>query len=88
MFDAFAEGMALNRSVFSSEEIKSLSLGPVYMPFLHGLRAYTDFLMGNPYYKVAYPDQNLDRARSLFHFAKLARKHTPEMEKILQEKMM
>lgn len=88
MFAAFAEGMALNRSVFSSDEIKSLSLGPVYMPFLHGLRAYTDFLMGNPYYKVAYPDQNLDRARSLIHFARLAKEHNTEMQKILQKKMM
>jgi Ser/Thr protein kinase RdoA (MazF antagonist) len=88
MFAAFAEGMALNRSVFSSDEIKSLSLGPVYMPSLHGLRAYTDFLMGNPYYKVTYPDQNLDRARSLIHFARLAREHDTEMQKTLQEKMM
>jgi Ser/Thr protein kinase RdoA (MazF antagonist) len=88
MFAAFVEGLALNRSVFSPDEIKSLSLGPVYMPFLHGLRAYTDFLMGNPYYKVTYPDQNLDRARSLIHFARLAREHTPEMQRILQEKMM
>lgn len=87
MFTAFAEGMAINRSVFSSEEIESLSLGPIYMPFLHGLRAYTDFLMGNVYYKVAYPDQNLDRARSLFHFAKLARQHEPQMQQILKEKM-
>lgn len=88
MFAAFAEGMALHRSVFASQEIKSLSLGPVYMPFLHGLRAYTDFLLGNPYYKVAYPDQNLDRARSLFHFARLANERTPEMQRILQDKMM
>lgn len=88
MFTAFVEGMALNRSVFSSEEVESLALGPVYMPFLHGLRAYTDFLMGNVYYTVSYPDENLDRARSLFHFAKLAREHEPLMQKILQEKML
>ena len=84
MFSAFVRGMALNRSVFSQEEISSLSLGPVYMPFLHGLRAYTDFLLGNVYYKVDYADQNLDRARSLFHFAQLARECEPAMQKILQ----
>jgi serine/threonine protein kinase len=87
MFAALADGMALYRSVISPEEVDSLPLGPVYMPFLHGLRAYTDFLLGNVYYKVTYPDQNLDRARSLFHFAMLAREHEPEMKKILQEKM-
>ena len=85
MFTAFVRGMALNRSVFNDEEIGSLSLGPVYMPFLHGLRAYTDFLLGNVYYQVAYADQNLDRARSLFHFAQLAREHEPAMQKILRD---
>ncbi len=88
MFAAFVDGMVLNRSEFSVEEIDSLSLGPVYMPFMHGLRAYTDFLMGNVYYKVAYPDQNLDRARSLFHFARLALEQEPEMKRILQKKML
>lgn len=88
MFCAFVDGMALNRSVFSRHEIESLSLGPVYMPFLHGLRAYTDFLLGNPYYKVTYPDQNLDRARSLFHFAQKALEHKVLMQETLLEKML
>lgn len=87
MFTAFAEGMALNRLVFASKELESLSLGPVYMSFLHGLRAFVDFLMGNVYYKVDYPDQNLDRARSLFHFAKLAQEQERLMQEILKEKM-
>jgi len=87
MFTAFVDGLALNRSVFSSEEISSLSFGPVYMPFLHGLRAFTDFLMGNVYYEVTYPDQNLDRARSLFRFAQLAREREMEMQQILRERM-
>jgi hypothetical protein len=88
MFSAFVRGLALNRSVFNDEEIGSLSLGPVYMPFLHGLRAYTDFLLGNVYYKVEYDDQNLDRARSLFQFAQLAREHEPVMQKILQDNLI
>ncbi len=88
MFSAFVRGLALNRSVFTGEEIGSLSLGPVYMPFLHGLRAYTDFLLGNVYYKVDYADQNLDRARSLFQFAQLAREHEPAMRKILRDNLI
>ncbi len=87
MFKAFVEGLALNRSVFTREEIHSLSLGPVYMPFLHGLRAYTDFLLGNVYYKVAYADQNLDRARSLIQFASLALEHEEQMHGFLKQRM-
>jgi len=87
MFMAFVEGLALNRSIFTGEEIHSLSLGPVYMPFLHGLRAYTDFLLGNVYYKVAYADQNLDRARSLIQFASLALEHEGQMHEFLKQRM-
>jgi hypothetical protein len=72
MFDSFVKGLSLNKQILEEQEIATLPLSVVYMPFLHGLRAYTDFLQGNLYYKVAYPDQNLDRARSLFHFSKLA----------------
>ncbi len=87
MFSAFVDGLAMNRSVFTGEEIESLSLGPLYMPFLHGLRAYSDFLQGNVYYKVSYPDENLDRARSLFRFAHLARSKKNEMELVLKERL-
>ena len=38
---------------------------------MHGLRALTDYLNGNIYYKVRYENQNLDRCKSLFDFTKL-----------------
>ena len=88
MFSSFSEGLSLNRHVFSQVELRALPLSVVYMPFMHGLRAYTDFLLGNPYYKVSYPDQNLDRARSLFHFSKLALEHQAEIEGIISDKLI
>ena len=88
MFEAFVEGLALSKSIFTPSEVESLSFGPIYMPFLHGIRAYTDFLMGNPYYQVTYPDQNLDRAHSLLHFAELASRNQDRMSEILKEKML
>ncbi len=87
MFSAFVDGLARNRSVFTLSEIEALSLGPVYMPFLHGLRAYSDFLLGNVYYKVSYPDENLDRSRSLFRFAELALAKKTEMQQLLNDRL-
>ena len=85
MFSSFAEGLSLNGHIFSEADLLSLPLSVVYMPFMHGLRAYTDFLLGNPYYKVSYPDQNLDRARSLFHFSKLALERQAEIEAVISD---
>ncbi len=88
MFSSFAEGLSLNRHILSETELHALPLSVVYMPFMHGLRAFTDFLLGNPYYKVSYPDQNLDRARSLFHFSKLALERQAEIEGIISDKLI
>jgi len=67
------------------DELKSLALGAVYMPFIHGLRALTDFLSNDIYYKVNYPLENLDRAQSLFRFAKEAYKNNAYINKCIKE---
>jgi Ser/Thr protein kinase RdoA (MazF antagonist) len=88
MFRSFAEGLALNKDILSAEEVSGLPGSVVYMPFLHGLRAFTDYLLGNRYYKVSYPDENLDRAKSLFRFSTAARENQPEIRAVLQELLM
>ena len=85
MFRSFSEGLSLNRHVLSQDEIAGLPMSIVYMPFMHGLRAFTDYLLGNKYYKVSYPDENLDRARSLFRFSELALEKQQEIIEIIAE---
>lgn len=77
------DGMKELRSILQEEEINSLAYGVVYMPFLHGLRALTDYLMKNKYYKVSYPQQNLDRSNSLFEFAMLAESNYTYMQEAI-----
>ena len=69
---SFISGLCEWPEAFTKKEWLSLPFGAVYMPFLHGLRALTDFLAGNLYYKVSYPNENLDRAQSLLSFAQKA----------------
>ena len=87
LFEAFVNGLAANGAFLSNKEIELLPWGAVLMPFLHGLRALTDYLNGNIYYKVAYENQNLDRCLSLFDFTKKALQHMEYMKMILQEKL-
>ncbi len=72
LFRNFIQGIAMNRNLLQKAEIEQLPSGIVLMPFLHGIRALTDFLENNRYYKVSYELQNLDRCFSLFRFAELA----------------
>lgn len=83
LFDRFIEGLSVNGDFLSKKEKKLLPLGVVLMPFLHGIRALTDYLENNRYYKVTYENQNLDRCFSLFTFSQLALDNQKQMEDII-----
>jgi thiamine kinase-like enzyme len=87
LFNAFVDGIATNGPFLSKEEIHTLAIGAVFMPFIHGLRALTDYLNNNIYYKVAYKNQNLDRCISLFDFTQKALNEMDYMQHVIQEKM-
>ncbi|QLG44681.1 phosphotransferase enzyme family protein [Costertonia aggregata] len=80
LFEAFLKGLSENASFLTKNEIASMPFGVIVMPFLHGLRALTDYLNENIYYKVSYDNQNLDRALSLFDFTKKAIANTKYMK--------
>ncbi len=84
LFEAFIAGLASNGAFLTKAEIKTLPLGAVFMPFIHGLRALTDYLNNNIYYKVSYENQNLDRCLSLFDFTQKALNELEYMEQIVQ----
>ncbi len=87
LFQAFIDGLAPHQNIFSQQEKETMPIGVVLMPFLHGIRALTDYLENNKYYKVSYETQNLDRAKSLFQFANLALQNQDFMLKVIQKKM-
>ena len=72
LFVSFIKGLAATEPFLTEQELESLHLGAILMPFLHGIRALTDYLNNDIYYKVAYENQNLDRCLSLFDFTKKA----------------
>lgn len=47
----------------TADEVASLEFAPYFMTFIIGLRFLTDYLAGDHYYKIKYPDHNLIRAR-------------------------
>jgi Ser/Thr protein kinase RdoA (MazF antagonist) len=87
LFDGFVNGLVLHGNILSKEEKELLPLGVVLMPFLHGIRALTDYLENDKYYKVSYKNQNLDRCLSLFTFAKLALENQKKMRDVIADKL-
>ena len=50
-----------------------------------GMRFLTDYLMGDKYFSIEYPTQNLDRCRAQFKLAREMEQHFDEMEQVLEE---
>lgn len=87
LFESFLDGLATSSAFLTAEELKSLPLGIVFMPFIHGLRALTDYLNNDKYYKVSYAEQNLDRSLSLFDFSKKALSEVDYIQDMVIEKL-
>jgi len=86
LFEAFIDGLRKNSDFLTKAEIKHLPFGVKLMPFIHGIRALTDYLLGNIYYKVTYKTQNLDRCLSLFAFTEKAAEHMDYMQEVIIKK--
>ncbi|WP_214071789.1 aminoglycoside phosphotransferase family protein [Mucilaginibacter sp. dw_454] len=86
LFRAYTEGYIKTAIGFLTEkEIESLSLGMLLLPYMQGVRFLTDYLQGDTYYKIAYPEHNLTRTKAqLCLFEKLHEK-SPELRQIIAD---
>lgn len=69
-------------AALTEDEVKHLAFSAKLMTFECGMRFLTDYLDGDVYFKTAYPEHNLVRARNQFKMVKEIEKVLPEMEKI------
>jgi hypothetical protein len=49
-------------NIFSTEEIKNIHYSGLILIYMQSMRFVTDFLQSDIYYKINYPEQNLNRA--------------------------
>ena len=66
-FDGFMEGC---RGSLTPKEVEALPMGAKIMTFECGMRFLTDYLQGDTYFKIHYPEQNLDRTRTQLKLVK------------------
>jgi len=67
MFSAYVKGYLERMSKLLTEsEIESLAFSGLYICYEQVLRFLMDYIDGDTYYKIAYPEHNLVRARSQY----------------------
>ena len=72
IYDALLNGyLSQMDELLSPSEKKSIPFSGMMMTYIMALRMLADFLRGNTYYHIIYPEQNLVRARNQLHLLPL-----------------
>ena len=69
----------------TQEELRYLPWGAKLMTLECGIRFLTDYLDGDHYFRIHYPEQNLDRTRTQFKLVADMERMWYDMEKIIEE---
>ncbi|MBW3545111.1 MAG: aminoglycoside phosphotransferase family protein [Bacteroidetes bacterium] len=86
LFEGFTEGFLKETAAFlTDQEIKSLPQGVLLLPFIMGLRFLTDYIDGDHYYKIQFPEHNIQRARAQFKLVAILEKQYSLVAKIVQK---
>lgn len=72
------------KDVLTQEELESLPWGARLMTLECGTRFLTDYLQGDTYFKTAYPEHNLVRARTQFRLVEEMEKEFESMKQIVK----
>ena len=86
VFQAFAEGfLEQTANTLTPNEINTLALSCLTLTVELSTRFLTDYILGDPYFKIKYPEHNLVRTRCQVALAKDMQKNLPLMEQMVRE---
>ena len=85
-YEAFTRGFVRAiGDMLSKDEKNSLALGAIAMTTECGVRFLTDYLDGDKYFRIHYPDQNLARAKCHLAFAQYMERKLAKMQEIVEK---
>lgn len=83
LYEAFTRGyLSSCAAALTRAEVDSLAFSAFLMTYECGVRFLTDYLDGDVYFRTAYPEHNLVRARNQFKMVEEIEKNLPEMNRI------
>lgn len=86
LFRVFTEGyIGTAGKDLTKAELDSMVYGAAIMTFEVGIRFLIDYINGDKYFRISYPDQNRQRAKAQLALYKSIREHFDEMNEIVQE---
>lgn len=84
IFKAFTEGYLESASSFlTSVEKENLPYAACLFPYMQAIRFFADYLNGDTYYRIKYPEHNLVRTKNQLALFMSAMKNVPLMKEII-----
>jgi len=84
IFRAFTKGyLESGKSFLLPIEIENLPYAAALFPYMQCVRFLADYINGDTYYKIQYPEHNLVRTKAQFKLLQSVEEHTPEMKKFI-----
>ncbi len=86
MFEALVSGyISVAKDFLNDAEIGHLAFSGKLITFEQGIRFFGDYLNGDTYYKIKYPEHNLVRARNQFKLVASMEEHEAEMKALVEQ---
>jgi len=84
IFEGYAKGYLQKAASFLTDtEIGLLAFGAKLLTYMQAVRFFTDYLDGDTYYKIAYPDHNLVRTKAQLKLLQSLEANFDEMHRIV-----
>lgn len=85
IFREFAAGyLETAREFLTPVETETLPFGAKLLTYMQTVRFLTDYLNGDIYYKIKYPEHNIVRSRAQFALLKSIESHERQMQEFIQ----
>ncbi len=86
IFEAYTRGyMEMAHLFLTPLEISLLPYGGRLLTYMQAVRFLTDYINGDTYYKIHYPQHNLVRTRAQFKFLQSLEAHAGLMDKFMEQ---
>ena len=88
IFKAFTKGYLRSTKGFLTEiERDMLPYAAALFPYMQTVRFLADYINGDTYYKIFYPDQNLVRTVAQFKLLQSVERNTEKMKEFIAEQV-
>ncbi|MCQ2164794.1 MAG: phosphotransferase, partial [Bacteroidales bacterium] len=86
MFTAYMKGyLSMMGKELAESEIENLAFSGIYITYEQVLRFLMDYIDGDNYYKIKYPDHNLVRTKAQYKLLRSMEEQLPEMNEIVRK---